>query len=60
MLLLTRRYGETIVIGDDITLTVLKVKGNQVKFGITAPQNIRVYREEIYKQIQAERQNTQH
>lgn len=49
MLILTRRVGETIVIGDDVTVTVLGVKGNQVRVGISAPKHVAVRREEIYE-----------
>jgi carbon storage regulator len=51
MLILTRRVGETLMIGDDVSVTVLGVKGNQVRLGINAPKNVSVHREEIYKRI---------
>ncbi len=54
MLILTRRIGETLMIGDDVAVTVLNVTGNQVKIGINAPEKIPVHREEVYRRIQEE------
>ena len=54
MLILTRRVGETLMIGDSVTVTVLGVKGNQVRVGVSAPKDVAVHREEIYERIQKE------
>ncbi len=56
MLILTRRVGETIMIGDSVTVTVLGVKGNQVRVGVNAPKDIAVHREEIYERINREQE----
>jgi carbon storage regulator len=56
MLILTRRVGETVMIGNEVTVTVLGVKGNQVRIGINAPKNVAVHREEIYERIKREQQ----
>ena len=57
MLILTRRIGETLIIGDDVNITVLGVKGNQVRLGINSPKDVSVHREEIYLRIQQEKQS---
>ena len=57
MLILTRRVGETLVIGDDVNVTVLGVRGNQVRVGVNAPKEVAVHREEIYQRIQNEGDN---
>ena len=57
MLILTRRVGETVMIGDDIAVTVLGVKGNQVRVGVNAPKEVSVHREEIYERIKREEQS---
>lgn len=54
MLILTRRVGETLMIGQDVTVTVLGVKGNQVRIGINAPKDVSVHREEIFQRIKQE------
>ncbi len=55
MLILTRRVGETLMVGDEVTVTVLGVKGNQVRIGVNAPKHVAVHREEIYLRIQKEK-----
>jgi carbon storage regulator len=59
MLILTRRVGETVMIGDEVTVTVLGVKGNQVRVGINAPKSVAVHREEIFERIKREQQGEQ-
>jgi carbon storage regulator len=54
MLILTRRVGETLMVGDEVTVTVLGVKGNQVRIGVNAPKEVAVHREEIYQRIKQE------
>ena len=58
MLILTRRVGETLMIGDEVTVTVLGVKGNQVRIGVNAPRDVAVHREEIYQRIQDEKSSS--
>ena len=60
MLILTRRVGETVMIGDEVTVTVLRVKGNQVRLGVNAPKSVSVQREEIFHRIKREGANGDH
>jgi len=59
MLILTRRVGETLMIGDEVTVTVLGVKGNQVRIGVNAPRDVSVHREEIYERIKKENEGSE-
>ena len=59
MLILTRRVGETLMIGDNVTVTVLGVKGNQVRIGVNAPKDVSVHREEIYERIKNEQKENE-
>ena len=59
MLILTRRVGESLMIGDDVTVTVLASKGNQIRIGIDAPRDVEVHREEIYERIHGQSGNVQ-
>ena len=59
MLILTRRVGETLMIGDNVSVTVLRVKGNQVRLGVNAPKDVSVHREEIYDRIKREQDQDQ-
>jgi len=56
MLILTRRVGEKLIIGEDVTVTILSLKGNQIRIGIDAPRSVKVHREEVYERIQKERE----
>lgn len=60
MLILTRRVGETLNIGDEVRVTVLGIKGNQVRIGVSAPKDVPVHREEIYERIQNEKNGVNH
>jgi carbon storage regulator len=56
MLILTRRVGETVIVGNDVAVTIVSVKGNQIRIGISAPKNVSIHREEIYERIRREQQ----
>jgi len=60
MLILTRRIGESVMIGDDVKISVLGIKGNQIRLGVSAPREVAVHREEIYQRIQDEKVRTMH
>lgn len=60
MLILTRRVGEKLIIGDEISVTILGVKGNQVRIGVHAPDDVPIHREEIYQRIQVEQEEQKH
>ena len=60
MLILTRRVGEALMIGEEVTVTVLGVKGNQVRIGVDAPKTVSVHREEIFDRIKSEKHDTNH
>ena len=58
MLILTRRVGQTVIVGNDVTVTIVGVKGNQIRIGISAPKNVSIHREEIYERIRREQHQT--
>jgi carbon storage regulator len=60
MLVLSRRLEETLMIGDDVKVTILGISGNQVRLGIAAPKDVSVHREEIYKKVQAEKKRSKY
>lgn len=57
MLILTRRVGETLMIGDDVKITILKVSGNQIRIGVEAPKDVSVHREEVYQRVLQDKQS---